>query len=108
MASDPVACPCVTAPCREAAMVVTRRDADGRPSVWCDPCIAPLVDALNQPVHMETVGSCCGHGKGPGWVGLADGRVLVIHVGKSPTDAVGETLSGAAPVLDQEEDTDAE
>jgi hypothetical protein len=55
-------------------MTVIRRDHDGTPTVWCDPCIAPLVDAL-QPVGR--VASCCGHGSF-GNVVLADGRELMI------------------------------
>lgn len=71
-------------PNREAAMVTVY------PGVWCDPCIAPLVKALNEcedlpavpsrlnPDGIRTLASCCGHGKGPGKVALADGRELFI------------------------------
>lgn len=62
---------------REAAMVITHRDPDGRPAVWCDPCLEPLIRALNDG-GVRTVASCCGHGKQPGNVALADGRELVI------------------------------
>lgn len=58
-------------PNREAAMVVIK---DG---VWCDPCLAPLVAALNDG-GLPTVASCCGHGSRPGKVALADGRELFI------------------------------
>ena len=58
-------------PNREAAMVVLG------PGVWCDPCLAPLVKALNVG-HLPTVASCCGHGERPGKVALADGRELFI------------------------------
>ncbi len=64
-------------PNREAAMVVVERDADGVPTVWCDPCIEPLVRALNAG-GVRTIASCCGHGKRDGSVVLADGRDLVI------------------------------
>lgn len=47
------------------------------PGVWCDPCIAPLVAALNA-VGMETVASCCGHGRRPANIVLADGREIII------------------------------
>jgi hypothetical protein len=68
---------------REAAMV------EAYPGVWCDPCIAPIVRALNEsdllavpsrlnPAGVRTVASCCGHGKRPGRVSLADGRELLI------------------------------
>ena len=42
-----------------------------------DQCIAPLVRALNN-YGIPTVSSCCGHGKIPGSIELADGRVLMI------------------------------
>ena len=42
-----------------------------------DWCIHQMVAALNAG-GVETVGSCCGHGKMPGNIVLADGRVLVI------------------------------
>lgn len=63
--------------CREARMVVLKRDETGRPTVWCDPEIADLVAALNAG-GVPTVGSCSGHGEKPGWIGLADGRQLLI------------------------------
>src|SRR5690606_22195454 len=43
--------------------------------VFCDPCIAPLVAALNA-ASIETVASCCGHGHRPGVIVLRDGREL--------------------------------
>lgn len=45
-----------------------------------DACIAPLVDALNRGGILTTQ-SCCGHGKGPGTIDLADGRTLTITGG---------------------------
>lgn len=62
---------------REAAMVVVRRDASGQPTVWCDPEIADLVDALNTG-PLRTVASCSGHGTMPGRISLADGRELIV------------------------------
>lgn len=62
---------------RERAMVTIRRDGEGVPTVWCDPCIVPLVTALNDG-GLATMASCCGHGKYPGWVMLRDGRSLVL------------------------------
>lgn len=41
---------------------VIERDADGRPTVFCDPCIAPWVRALNDYGY-RTLASCCGHGR---------------------------------------------
>ena len=46
--------------------------------VWCDPCIAPLVKALNEG-GIATVASCCGHGERNGSICLADGRELLIR-----------------------------
>lgn len=42
-----------------------------------DWCIHHIVAALNAG-GVETVASCCGHGKQPGRIDLADGRVLTI------------------------------
>jgi ribosomal protein L32E len=42
-----------------------------------DACIADLIQALNN-ANIETVASCCGHGKGLGIVSLKDGRELHI------------------------------
>lgn len=47
------------------------------PGVWCDPCIAPLVKALNEG-GIPTVASCCGHGTHLGSIALEDGRWLTI------------------------------
>lgn len=68
---------CDYAPNREAAMVVLERDAGGKPTVWCDPCITPVVRALNAG-ELRTVASCCGHDHAPGWIMLADGRTLIL------------------------------
>lgn len=64
-------------PNREEAMVTLVRDDQGCPTVWCDPCIANIVAALNI-MGLATVASCCGHGRRPGCVALADGRELII------------------------------
>lgn len=48
-----------------------------RPNVWCDPCLVPLVKALYEN-GFPTVASCCGHGKRPSRVALADGREVVV------------------------------
>lgn len=49
---------------------------DGFP-VAVDSCIAGIVEALNES-GMRTVASCCGHGKRPGRISLADGREIFI------------------------------
>lgn len=68
-------------PNREAAMERVRslNRAPGVPEydAWCDPCLVPLVRALND-AGIRTVASCCGHGHRPGNIALADGRALVI------------------------------
>lgn len=56
---------------RESKMVSVSEGA------FCDPCIAPLVAALNT-AGIETVASCCGHGHRPGVIALRDGRELFI------------------------------
>lgn len=47
--------------------------------VWeIDRCIAPIVEALDR-AGIFMLGSCCGHGNGPGEITLADGRRLFVH-----------------------------
>lgn len=76
---------CDHSPNREAAMVVIRSDEAGRATVWCDPCLEPLVRALNDG-GLQTLASCCGHGRRPGNVVLADGRVLMVFASIEATD----------------------
>lgn len=58
-------------------MIVTHRNEAGEPTVWCDPCLEPLVRALNDG-GLPTIASCCGHGLLPGNVVLADGQCLLL------------------------------
>lgn len=51
--------------------------------ICVDWCIHHIVSALNA-AGVETVASCCGHGKMDGRIDLKDGRVLTI---KSPTES---------------------
>ena len=60
--------------CEQGDTVVLRLDAK---TIDVDRCIAELVSALNFG-GTATVASCCGHGKRPGNIALADGRELVI------------------------------
>jgi len=46
-----------------------------------DSCILPLVKMFNKNGY-ETIASCCGHGKIPGNIALADGRFIDIHPNK--------------------------
>lgn len=48
-----------------------------RKTVDIDSCIFPIVKALND-AGIATLASCCGHGKRPGIISLADGRELSI------------------------------
>lgn len=48
-----------------------------------DSCIAPIVKALND-AGIETTCCCCGHGKGPGRIDLADGRIIYIESEAKP------------------------
>ncbi|WP_404474809.1 hypothetical protein [Microbacterium aerolatum] len=58
-------------------MTVLARDESGKPTIWCDPCIAPMVSALNS-AGVTTIASCCGHGKNDPSIALEDGRWLVV------------------------------
>ena len=42
-----------------------------------DSCIATFVRGLNT-FGFKTIASCCGHGKRPGNIALADGREIII------------------------------
>lgn len=71
---------------REAAMVTIRPNV-----AWCDPCLVPLVRALYDN-GFPTVASCCGHGKRPPRIALADGREVVLFPSMEVADvALGVT-----------------
>ena len=78
-------------PTRESRMVVLRRDPTGRPSVWCDPEIADIVQALNAG-GVPTVASCCGHGHRPGCIALVDGRELFVAKDHAEARAIDEAF----------------
>lgn len=63
-----------------------------------DACIAPIVRALNE-AGIRTVASCCGHGKGPGNIALADGRELVIA---PDYDTAREVHSKFPPIFNED------
>ena len=46
-------------------------------SVDIDECVAPIVNALWR-IGIDTVASCCGHGKQMGNIALKDGREVLI------------------------------
>lgn len=74
----------------EVAMTIA-----GKPA-GIDRCIVPLVAALNK-AGIATVASCCGHGRHPGNIMLADGRELII----CPDYDTARALE-ATPVFDTE------
>lgn len=51
--------------------------SDGAATAGVDPCIAPIVQALND-AGIQTLASCCGHGHRPGSIILEDGREILI------------------------------
>jgi len=61
-----------------------------------DRCIAPIVAAL-QAAEIWTLGSCCGHGKGPGEIPLMDGRWLTIPEVYEPLKKEIGVRLGATP-----------
>ena len=64
-----------------------------------DRCIAPIVAALvNGGVY--TIDSCCGHGRGPGSIILADGRWLVVSSGRAEALRM---IDGREPATDPAE-----
>ena len=73
---------------REASMTVISD------RVWCDPCLAPIVKALNEG-GVATVASCCGHGQRLGSITLADARWLVL----APDEEMAERLGSDSPTL---------
>lgn len=76
----------------EAAMVVIRPSEPGRRNgIWCDPCLEPLVRALNDG-GMATVASCCGHEHSPGWVMLADGRCVLLTPDRTWMDRLFDVI----------------
>jgi hypothetical protein len=72
-------------PCKETVVVRVHIDRDlaceGR-AKWkrakIDYCISDIVKAL-QGAGINMRGSCCGHGKEIGTIGLSDGRRLLIY-----------------------------
>lgn len=73
-----------------------------RKLVDIDSCIVPVVAALNQG-GVATVASCCGHGKRPGSIVLADGREIII----APDYETGRAVDRAFPALFDQGQADA-
>lgn len=71
----------------------------GRDGIWCDPCIEPLIRALNA-AGLATTASCCGHGRRPGWVMLEDGRDIIISPDHDATFAMQARWDAAKEATD--------
>ena len=59
----------------EVILCVLRKN--GMEIAKVDLCIAKIIQALNN-FNIQTIASCCGHGKRPGRISLADGRELYV------------------------------
>lgn len=57
-----------------------------------DSCIAPLVQMFNDN-GIETIASCCGHGKICGNIALTDGRFIDIHQDRKSWGKYSELLN---------------
>ncbi len=87
---------------REAAMVIVdpgTPERNGRDGVWCDPCLEPIVRALNEG-GVRTVASCCGHGRSHGNIALADGRELIIMPDFDSARALGSMATRPTDITD--------
>lgn len=51
-------------------------------TVKVDACLADILSALNNG-GPYTRDSCCGHGRNPGGIALADGRYLTVHTDRA-------------------------
>lgn len=99
---------------RESEMVAIERDANGKPTIWCDPEIVDLVTALNAG-GLATVASCSGHGFRPGFIALADGRWLFVATDQErhaidaafPLDINGEPTPAASTITTLTAERDA-
>lgn len=69
------------------------------PNIWCDPCLVPLISALNA-AGQKTIASCCGHRRRPAHIILADGREIIIARNRyeaSKIDAIFPTINDPLP-----------
>jgi len=76
------------------------------PGVWCDPCIAPIVAALNAG-GLPTIASCCGHQKRPGRISLMDGRELFVVANFADASDLADLITRTVDALDTPEATTA-
>lgn len=70
--------------------------SDGRTHAPVDPCIAPIVQALND-AGFATRASCCGHGKQPGRITLWDGRELFVAADYETAQKVSKAFPPIQP-----------
>jgi len=75
----------------ESATVTLKTPQRGKLSVEVDRCIAPLVQALNDS-GIETIASCCGHGRINGTIALRDGRWIEIWPDDAAFRAGSQTM----------------
>ena len=73
---------------------------DGRTHAPVDPCIARIAQALND-VGLQTIASCCGHGKQPGNIMLEDGREVFIAPDYEAARKIGRLFPPINYSLDQ-------
>lgn len=74
----------------------------------CDPCIEPIIRALNA-AGIKTIASCCGHGFMHGSIVLADKRELIIardFAEARRLDALARFDINGEPHLTQHKDTE--
>lgn len=82
-----------TAGSTEGDVLIKLRGKDGHmPLVGVDPCIVDLLMALRE-AGIDTVASCCGHGKAPGSIILRDRYELIIVSGHEERAAIFKTLT---------------
>lgn len=65
--------------------LISGRFDDDDEVVPVDECIAPLVQSLNDR-GVRTFGSCCGHGKGPGFISFEDAEGFVQYISLEKCD----------------------
>ncbi len=76
---------------------LARPRANGLRVAYVDLCIQPIVQALND-AGLQTLASCCGHGRRPGSIVLEDGRELLI----APDGATARRMDRGFPPLADE------
>ena len=67
---------------------------DRKKMVDIDSCIFPIIKALNDGM-VVTIACCCGHGKRPGSIVLADGREFII----APDYEIARIVEAAFPPI---------